>query len=133
MTMLKRWLLILGAALLLAACSSEESPEAIAKTFFTVIYSKDVDGLFKVILIPGGVGEDTQAWVREKMAIAMQGYYEEVMAKGGIADIDIVEVTYNEDQTRAEATADISFKDGSHPSSETVSLARTADGWKILI
>lgn len=134
MAALSRFLLIALSAVLLAACSSSDSPEAVAKSFIEASFSNDADGMYKLIAVPADAEEGAEEMVRGKLKMAVTKRSEQAAKLGGVAEVMADEAIYNDDQSQATSKVTITFKKADVPAqTESVRLTKVDDQWKVRI
>ncbi|MBD9657037.1 MULTISPECIES: DUF4878 domain-containing protein [unclassified Pseudomonas] len=134
MAALSRFLFIALTAVLLAACSSSDSPEAVAKSFIEASFSNDADGMYKLIAVPADANEGAEEMVRGKLKMAVAKRSEQAEKLGGIDQIKADEAVYNDDKSQATSKVTITFKKADVPAqTESVRLTKVDDQWKVRI
>lgn len=134
MAALSRFLFIALSAVLLAACSSNDSPEAVAKSFIEASFSNDADGMYKLIAVPADANDGAEEMVRGKLKMAVAKRAEQAEKLGGVDQIKADEAIYNDDKTQATSKVTITFKKTGVPAqTESVRLTKVDDRWKVRI
>lgn len=134
MAALSRFLFIALSALLLAACSSNDSPEAVAKSFIEASFSNDADGMYELIAVPADANDGAEEMVRGKLKMAVAKRAEQAEKLGGVDEIKADEAIYNDDKTQATSKVTITFKKTGAPAqTESVRLTKVDDRWKVRI
>lgn len=134
MAALLRFFLVALAAVLLAACSSNDSPEAVAKSFIEASFSNDADGMYKLIAVPADADDGAEEMVRGKLKMAVAKRSEQAAKLGGVDEVKAGEATYNDDKTQATSKVTITFKNADVPAqTESVRLTKVDDRWKVRI
>ncbi|UQY36485.1 DUF4878 domain-containing protein [Pseudomonas fulva] len=134
MAALSRFFLVALAAVLLAACSSNDSPEAVAKSFIEASFSNDADGMYKLIAVPADADDGAEEMVRGKLKMAVAKRSEQAAKLGGVDEVKAGEATYNDDKTQATSKVTITFKNADVPAqTESVRLTKVDDRWKVRI
>lgn len=134
MAALSRFFLVALAAVLLAACSSNDSPEAVAKSFIEASFSNDADGMYKLIAVPADADDGAEEMVRGKLKMAVAKRSEQAAKLGGVDEVKAGEATYNDDKTQATSKVTITFKNADVPAqTESVRLTKVDDQWKVRI
>lgn len=134
MTALSRFLFIALTAVVLAACSSNDTPEAVAKSFIEASYSNDADGMYKLLAVPADADDGAEEMVRGKLKMAVAKRAEQADKLGGIDEIKAAEAIYNDDKSQATSKVSITFKKAGVPArTESVRLTKVDDQWKVRI
>lgn len=134
MAALSRFFLVALAAVLLAGCSSNDSPEAVAKSFIEASFSNDADGMYKLIAVPADADDGAEEMVRGKLKMAVAKRSEQAAKLGGVDEVKAGEATYNDDKTQATSKVTITFKNADVPAqTESVRLTKVDDRWKVRI
>ncbi|WP_070885096.1 DUF4878 domain-containing protein [Pseudomonas argentinensis] len=134
MAALSRFLLVALTAVLLAACSSNDSPEAVAKSFIEASFSNDADGMYKLIAVPADADDGAEEMVRGKLKMAVAKRSEQAAKLGGVDEVKAGEAIYNDDKSQATSKVTITFKNADVPAqTESVRLTRVDDRWKVRI
>lgn len=132
MAALSRFCLIVLSAVLLAACSSNDSPEAVAKSFIEASFSNDADGMYKLVAVPADTEEGAEEMVRGKLKMAVAKRAELAAKLGGVDEVKAGEASYNDDKTQATTQVTITFKNADVPAqTESVRLTKVDDQWKV--
>lgn len=122
-------------ALFIVACSgSTDSPEGITKHFVESIYKGDSEALIKTLDL-GKDAEDpaVQQMVTGKLGMAAAEAKKQAEANGGVSSIDIKDVKYNDDKTRAKVTFIVKFKKDGIEDAGDMNTIKTDKGWKIAL
>lgn len=122
-------------ALFIVACSgSTDSPEGITKHFVESTYKGDSEALIKTLDL-GKDAEDpaVQQMVTGKLGMAAAEAKKQAEANGGISSIDIKDVKYNDDKTRAKVTFIVKFKKDGIEDAGDMNTIKTDKGWKIAL
>jgi len=120
-------------ALFIVACSgSTDSPEGITKHFIESTYKGDGDALIKSLDL-GKDAEDpaVQQMISGKMMMAAQEAKKEADKNGGVSSINIKDVKYNDDKTRATVNFTVKFKKNDIEDAGDMKTIKTDKGWKI--
>lgn len=122
-------------ALFIVACSgSTDSPEGITKHFVESTYKGDSEALIKTLDL-GKDAEDpaVQQMVTGKLGMAAAEAKKQAEANGGVSSIDIKDVKYNDDKTRAKVTFIVKFKKDGIEDAGDMNTIKTDKGWKIAL
>lgn len=122
-------------ALFIVACSgSTDSPEGITKHFVESTYKGDSEALIKTLDL-GKDAEDPaiQQMVTGKLGMAAAEAKKQAEANGGVSSIDIKDVKYNDDKTRAKVTFIVKFKKDGIEDAGDMNTIKTDKGWKIAL
>ncbi|YCH22171.1 DUF4878 domain-containing protein [Pseudomonas sp. D1-3] len=134
MAALSRFFLVALTAVLLPACSSNDSPEAVAKSFIEASFSNDADGMYKLIAVPADADDGAEEMVRGKLKMAVAKRSEQAAKLGGVDEVKAGEATYNDDKSQATSKVTITFKNADvSAQTESVRLTRVDDQWKVRI
>lgn len=132
MVTFSRSVLVLAASVLLLACSSSDSPEAVAQSFIEASFSNDADTMFKLVDVPADADDGAEEMVRGKMKMAVAKRAELAEKLGGVAEVKAGEATYNDDKTQATTQVTVTFKKADVPAkTESVRLNKVDDQWKV--
>lgn len=134
MAALSRFFLVALTSLLLAACSGNDSPEAVAKSFIEASFSNDADGMYKLVAVPADADDGAEEMVRGKFKMAVAKRSEQAAKLGGIDEVKADEAIYNDDKSQATSKVTITFKKADVPAqTESVRLTKVDDQWKVRI
>ena len=134
MAALSRFFFVALAAVLLAACSSNDSPEAVAKSFIEASFSNDADGMYKLIAVPADADDGAEEMVRGKLKMAVTKRSEQAAKLGGVDQVKAGEAIYNDDKSQATSKVTVTFKNADVPAqTESVRLTKVDDQWKVRI
>ena len=146
MKVLFKFLSVFMLALVVTACSSDDTPEAVTKKFFKTNYTGDLDGLFETVYIPEtpkANGEnakshdfindafDDKEFLKSKMKRITDQAVAMAQKNGGFDRVELSPTQYNSDKTEAYITATIIFKDGTMKTNSALSLIKVEDKWLI--
>lgn len=132
MQILRNGIFMLLTAALLIACSSSNSPQKVAETYINAVLANDIDGLMATLDIPASTHDEQDALVRGKLSMMLAESSTRAISFGGVKDVSYSEPEYNDDKTYATLIATIRYKQADAPvKRENISLAKTADGWKV--
>lgn len=125
-------------AFVAVACSnSSDSPEAATKEFVKVFFEGkgDSDKLLDIIYVPDSDKMDPQekSMVMGKLAMFTQMAKEDTDAKGGVKEVKIDNVTYNEDKTQASVTMTVVYGNGetNDGKGSALDLIKQDGKWKV--
>lgn len=132
MHVLRNSIFILLTAALLIACSPSNSPEKVAETYINAVLANDLESLMATLDIPASSHDEQDALVRGKLSIMLAENSTRAISFGGVKDVTYSEPEYNDEKTHATLVATIRYKQDDAPTKrENISLAKTADGWKV--
>lgn len=116
----------------LAGCASHrsyETPESLATSYYNYIENKDTASLLNMHNTPLH-NSNTQSADYEKFALLVNELRTQFNNKGGIKEIEITRVQYNDDKTIANLDITLHFNDGSLQE-DKLAAHKTALGWKL--
>ena len=122
-------------ALVVTACSSNDTPEAVAEKFIKAGYTGDVNGILDALYIPDELktnGVDIKVLMKSKMKVAIDQAVATAKQNGGFDQVKISSTEYNDDKTQATSKTIIIFKDGTENNS-ALSLIKVDGKWLINI
>lgn len=132
MRRLRNGIFMLLTAALLIACSSSNSPEAVAQTYIKAVLANDIDGLMATLDIPANTPGEQNTLVRGKLSMMLAETSTRAISYGGVKDVTYSKPEYNDEKTHATLVATINYKQADAPAKrEHIALAKTADGWKV--
>ncbi|WP_178087325.1 DUF4878 domain-containing protein [Pseudomonas sp. C27(2019)] len=132
MQILRNGIFMLLTAALLIACSPSNSPEKVAQTYINAVLANDIEGLMATLDIPADTPDEQDTLVRGKLSIMLAETSTRAISFGGVKDVTYSELEYNDAKTRATLVATIRYKQDNAPvKRENITLAKTADGWKV--
>ncbi len=132
-TYLKTLLLTTLAAISSLAWSAEQSPEAVAKVFFTEFINGDAAKAAQYIYVPE---EKTQGLKTEDIqkALIEVVIFEQAKMKEVDAKVTLGKVTYtNKDKTEATIKGTLKSEASDKPQDVDIPLIKTKDGWKVVL
>ena len=126
---------VLTVFLFLSACSTPDTPEAVAKKYVELMMVKgDAEGVMKIINIPDKEKKaGVEDMLRGKIKAEISRKKEWAEKNGGVKNIEAGEVkVYEKDTNYASVPITINFKNGKQDNTN-VRVIKTDKGWKINI
>lgn len=133
MKVLFKFLSVFMLALVVTACSSNDTPEAVAEKFIKAGYTGDVNGLLDALYIPDELktkGVDVKGLMKSKMKGVTDQAVATAQQNGGFDKVELSPIEYNSDKTLANVKTTVIFKNGTKTNS-ALSLIKVEDKWFI--
>lgn len=119
--------------LAIAACGGNSSPEAAAKAFTEAVYSGDSQKVISMIYL--SEKDKKEAGVQDILSgkIKMSVSHEKEVAdkNGGLKNISIEGIKYDDDKKSAHVQISVTFKNTEQIKKKNLYLIKTDDGWKV--
>ena len=74
---------------------------------------------------------EARAMIAGKLEMMVAAGKQEMDSKGGIKKIEVNEVNFNSDKTKASVFLTVTYKDGEVSGPDEVGTVKTKDGWKV--
>ncbi|MWP62015.1 DUF4878 domain-containing protein [Gilliamella sp. Pas-s25] len=135
MKLLMKFLSVFLLALIVTACSTEDTPEKVSEKFITAIYKGDTDTVMNLINFPkddNNKGMDMTMLVKSKMQEAIQEEKKFADEHGGLDKIESAPAEYiNDEKTMAKIKATVFFKDNTKKDLYDISAIKIDNKWMI--
>ncbi|MHC5224930.1 DUF4878 domain-containing protein [Ignatzschineria sp. LJL83] len=133
MKQLKMFMMVAFFAVIAVACGgASKTPEAVATEFMEVFAKGDSKKLIDIIYISDADNNpEAKAMIEGKLEMMVGMAKAELDAKGGIKDIKVDSVEYNDDKSKASVYLIVTYKDGEVSGPDEVTTINTKDGWKV--
>ncbi len=121
-------------AFVAVACSgsNSNSPEGVAQEFLEVFAKGDSKRLIEIIYMSEDDNTpEARAMIAGKLEMMVAAGKQEMDSKGGIKKIEVNEVNFNSDKTKASVFLTVTYKDGEVSGPDEVGTVKTKDGWKV--
>lgn len=105
-----QFVLLLVVSLGLLACSPSNSPEKAINEFYSAVETKDFDKAISYVYL--GDVEKAGAMSTDKLKMMLYFAAEAMEKQGGVKEIKIGEITYNEDKSLADVVITVNMKNG---------------------
>ncbi|MCX8641737.1 MULTISPECIES: DUF4878 domain-containing protein [unclassified Gilliamella] len=120
-------------ALIVSACSSEESPERTAENCVKAVYSGDLETVINLMYLPEDKTNknfDMKDLVKSKMQQVIDKAQKLAQAHGGVDKVQASPAEYiNEDKTMAKVKTTVFFKDKTQQEGGSASLIKIDGKW----
>ncbi|MWN05668.1 DUF4878 domain-containing protein [Gilliamella sp. Pas-s95] len=135
MKLLMKFLSVFLLALIVTACSTEDTPEKVSEKFITAIYKGDTDTVMNLINFPkddNNKGMDMTMLVKSKMQEAIQQGKKFADEHGGLDKVESAPAEYtNDEKTMAKVKTTVFFKDNTKKDESSLSVIKTDNKWMI--
>ncbi|OCG39858.1 MULTISPECIES: DUF4878 domain-containing protein [unclassified Gilliamella] len=135
MKLVIKFLSIFLLALMVTACSNDDSPEKVSEKFITAIYKGDTDTVMSLINFPkdsDNTDMDMRMFVKSKMQEALVRGKKFTDDHGGLDKVESAPAEYtNDEKTMAKVKTTVFFKDNTKKEEKNISVIKADGKWLI--
>lgn len=135
MKLIMKFLSVFLLALMVTACSNNDSPEQVAEKFISAIYKGDSDTVINLINFPkddDNKDMDMKMFVKSKMQEALVRGKKFTDDHGGLDKVESAPAEYtNDEKTMAKVKTTIFFKDNTKKEERNISVIKADGKWLI--